>query len=68
MMAKNGTKRLAACPDCGAEIRFRKAAHLGQIVTCYQCDTALEVVSRNPLELDWAFADPLEEEEKADYK
>lgn len=67
-MGKNGTKALAICPDCSAEIRFRKAPHLGQIVTCTQCDTTLEVVSRKPLELDWAFADPLEDEGGGDFE
>ena len=67
-MGKKATKALAACLDCGAEIRFRRAPHLGQIVTCTQCDTTLEVVSRTPLELDWAFAEPLEDEFDGEYE
>jgi lysine biosynthesis protein LysW len=67
-MGKKATKALTVCLDCGAEIRFRRAPHLGQIVTCTQCDTILEVVSRNPLELDWAFADPLEDDLEGEYE
>jgi lysine biosynthesis protein LysW len=67
-MGKKGTRALAVCPDCSAEIRFRKTPHLGQIVICSSCNTSLEVVSRNPLELDWAFADALEEDGTGDYE
>lgn len=67
-MGKKATKALATCPDCGADIRFRKAPHLGQMVTCTRCETTLEVVSRTPLQLDWAFADPFAEEYDGDYK
>lgn len=67
-MGKRATKALAVCPDCGADIRFRKAPHLEQAVTCPQCDTTLEVVSRTPLELDWAFADPLEDDVDGEYE
>lgn len=59
----NSIKVISACPDCNAEIRFRKSPHLGQLVTCYNCQTSLEVVRRNPLELDWAFDGPFDEDE-----
>ena len=66
-MAKSSIKSISACPDCNAEIRFRKTPHLGQIVTCHNCQTNLEVVRRNPLELDWAFQDPFDEDDE-DYE
>lgn len=56
-------KVIGLCPDCNAEIRFRKSPHLGQLVTCHNCQTSLEVVRREPLELDWAFDDPFDDEE-----
>lgn len=59
----NSIKVISTCPDCNSEIRFRKAPHLGQLVTCHNCQTSLEVVRRNPLELDWAFEDPIDEDE-----
>jgi len=59
----NSIKVIGLCPDCNAEIRFRKSPHLGQLVTCHNCQTSLEVVRREPLELDWAFDDPFDEEE-----
>lgn len=60
----NSIKVIGLCPDCNAEIRFRKSPHLGQLITCHNCQTSLEVVRREPLELDWAFDDPFDDEEE----
>ncbi len=60
----NSIKVIGVCPDCNSEIRFRKSPHLGQLVTCHNCQTSLEVVRRDPLELDWAFDDPFEEDDE----
>lgn len=62
----NSIKVISTCPDCNAEIRFRKAPHLGQLITCHNCQTSLEVVRRNPLELDWAFEGPFDEDDDED--
>lgn len=62
----NSIKVISTCPDCNSEIRFRKAPHLGQLITCHNCQTSLEVVRRNPLELDWAFEDPFDEDDDED--
>ena len=50
-----GGKNIAECPECGSEIRFRKAPYMGQVIVCGHCETELEVVSLNPVELDWAY-------------
>ena len=63
----NSIKVITACPDCNSGIRFRKAPHLGQLVTCHNCQTNLEVVRRDPLELDWAFDDPFDEDDEDDF-
>lgn len=60
-------KVIGLCPDCNAEIRFRKSPHLGQIITCHNCQTSLEVVRREPLELDWAFDDPFDDDEDEEH-
>ena len=44
------------CPECVAKVSV-KSPKLGQIAVCRVCDTRLEVVDLNPLELDWAFED-----------
>ena len=61
------TDKAAACPACGADIYFRKRPRIDQRVTCRQCASLLEVVELSPVELDWAFEDPLEDEEWDDY-
>ena len=53
--------QMASCPACGADIYFRKRPRLNQHVTCRQCSSMLEIVEISPLELDWAFEDPLDD-------
>lgn len=55
-------KETAYCPDCDTNLRL-KTVRLGQQITCRECGTLLEVVELNPVELDWAFDEPIEEEE-----
>lgn len=43
-----------ACPECETSIRLSARAREGQQVLCDECDTLLEVVSTDPLELDIA--------------
>lgn len=49
----------AACPECHADVQFEAAPNLGQRTECTSCRAALEVVKLRPLELDWAFEEPL---------
>jgi lysine biosynthesis protein LysW len=49
----------AACPECHADVNFDAAPKLGQRAECAACRAALEVVKLRPLELDWAFEEPL---------
>jgi lysine biosynthesis protein LysW len=50
----------ATCPACGSAIHLRKIPRKGQFITCFECDTMLEVVRLAPLQLDWAFESPFE--------
>ena len=43
----------AICPQCDEQIRFEETPDIGDIVRCPTCDTRLEVVDLNPIELDW---------------
>ena len=40
------------CPNCDAEFNIGNPK-LGAFVTCRECDTALEIISVNPLEVDF---------------
>jgi lysine biosynthesis protein LysW len=44
-------KNVALCPECGADIRFRKPPFVRQRKFCVECGTELEVVSKTPLAL-----------------
>jgi lysine biosynthesis protein LysW len=57
---KNGKAFEATCPACGSPIRLRKMPGKGQFITCFECDTMLEVVRLAPLKLEWAFESPFE--------
>ncbi|NLT72607.1 MAG: hypothetical protein GXX94_00225 [Chloroflexi bacterium] len=52
----------AACPGCDQNIFLKPNYKLGDIVYCDNCEADLEIVSVNPLELDW----PWEEDESED--
>lgn len=56
----------AVCPECEEDIYLRIAPSLGDLVTCPSCETRLEVVGVNPLELDWPWEDEDEEEDEFD--
>jgi uncharacterized paraquat-inducible protein A len=43
------------CPDCDGRITFNPRAFVGQRVTCPHCQTDLEVINVEPLELDWVY-------------
>ena len=49
------------CRSCGGEMRFRRAPQLCQRFTCPRCNTQLEVIGLTPLEVDWAFDEPISE-------
>lgn len=44
----------AVCPGCDNEIFFYKTPKLGEFVTCPECGDMTEVVSLEPLRLDWS--------------
>ncbi|MCA9979381.1 MAG: hypothetical protein KDD89_01050 [Anaerolineales bacterium] len=60
-------KNIATCPECGADIRFRKVPYLHQTKTCPECNVELEVVNKNPIEVDVVFASDLTYEEDDDF-
>ncbi|MCG3162335.1 MAG: hypothetical protein JMDDDDMK_03582 [Acidobacteria bacterium] len=52
---------LAVCPECEAEIHVEDDVDKGEIIRCEECETALEVVGLDPIELDIASEDDEEE-------
>ncbi len=45
------------CPACDNEIAFAKQPKIGQLHTCTNCVTELEIVDLEPLTLDWIYED-----------
>lgn len=45
----------AFCPDCDSRIDFPTNAQEGQLITCHNCESELEIIGLNPPELDWAY-------------
>ncbi|MCA9923633.1 MAG: hypothetical protein KC419_20225 [Anaerolineales bacterium] len=62
----NNKQQSAICPACGSRLRFRFPLQLGEFIVCDECDTELEVVRMNPLKLDWAFDDPIDDDDVED--
>ena len=52
--------KTASCPDCEQEILLDNNPQKGQKITCPNCWAYLEIVSLDPLKLDW---EPIELDE-----
>jgi lysine biosynthesis protein LysW len=50
---------IGACPECDADVLFTESPRLQQCVVCPRCRATLVVISLAPIELDWAFVEPL---------
>jgi len=48
---------LSACPECEAEIHVDEDVDKGELIHCEECDSTLEVVGLDPIELDLASQD-----------
>ena len=56
---------MAHCPACESVVEIEvDDVEEGQIVTCPECGVDLEVVNTNPIELDLAEDEDLEEEDE----
>jgi alpha-aminoadipate carrier protein LysW len=56
------------CPECDADVHVDVETDKGDIVTCEECGTDLEIVGLDPVELDIVEEDEdLDEDEDEDY-
>jgi lysine biosynthesis protein LysW len=53
MSERTGVK-MARCPECDSRIALGTNPKQGQFIECPECSEMLEVISLNPLELDYA--------------
>ncbi|HYY56564.1 MAG TPA: hypothetical protein VE842_04475 [Pyrinomonadaceae bacterium] len=52
------------CPDCDADVHVDTDADKGDVVSCEECGTDLEIVGLDPVELDIVEEDTLDEDEE----
>lgn len=45
------------CLDCDERITLNPGLKLGSRFTCPNCDAEMEVISVDPVEIDWAYDD-----------
>ncbi len=55
------------CPECEAEVHVDTDADKGDIMTCEDCGSELELVGLDPVELDIVEDDDADEEEEEDF-
>ena len=60
---------MAQCPSCGAQVSIYTKPKMGQKVKCTTCESDLEVVWLEPVELDWALEgfDDEDDDDSIDY-
>ncbi len=45
---------MAECPECAGAITLKEGTEVGEIISCQDCGTKLEVRSVNPVQLEKA--------------
>ena len=66
-MSDRGDVKMTRCPECDGTILFSTKMALGEHIECRECGVMLEVISLNPLELDYALEDENWEEWEEDF-
>jgi lysine biosynthesis protein LysW len=56
-MSGRGNTKITRCPECDGTIVFGTKMKMGEHIECRECGALLEVISLNPLELDYALED-----------
>ena len=54
------------CPECEADVHVDTDADKGDVVSCEECGTDLEIVGLDPVELDIVEDDEEEDEDEED--
>jgi lysine biosynthesis protein LysW len=56
-----------ACIDCGSKFFLKGRIELGQAVTCPECGAWMEISSLDPVQVDWIYEEPDEDQEDEDW-
>lgn len=58
---------IALCPECEAEIHVDEDVDKGDLLDCEECESRLEVVGLDPIELDLAPDEEDDYDDEDDY-
>lgn len=58
---------IGTCPECEADVHVDTDADKGDNTTCSECGTELEVVGLDPVELDIADEEDLDDDDDEEY-
>ena len=61
-------KTVVYCVDCGETMTLSGRVEMGQIVSCPECGTTMEVVSLDPVEIDWVHGEPVYTDQEEEYR
>jgi uncharacterized paraquat-inducible protein A len=61
----NIREAIVECLDCGVKFTLKGRIEIGQEITCPECGTWMEVVSLEPVQVDWIY-DEFEDEDEDD--
>ncbi len=57
---------IGTCPECDADVHVDTDTDKGELVSCEECGTDLEVVGLDPVELDIVEEEDLDDDEDED--
>jgi lysine biosynthesis protein LysW len=57
-------KATIKCVECRESITLPGKTELGQVVTCPECGTEMEVIALDPAKADWVYNEPKCDEEE----
>ena len=55
---------IGTCPECDADVHVDTDADKGDVVSCEECGTDLEVVGLDPVELDIVEEESLDDDDE----
>jgi alpha-aminoadipate carrier protein LysW len=61
------SKTAVDCVDCGETITLSGRVEVGQIVSCAECGATMQVISLDPVEVDWVYDEPVYADQEEDW-
>ena len=52
-------KTVVECVNCGDSMILSMQVALGDLINCPECGTTMQVISEEPIEVDWVYDEPV---------